>query len=385
MKILQVIHSVDPRGGGTTEALKQLSLELIRQGAGVDVLSLDPEDAPWLRNFPVRVTAVGAPGKKSGYGYTPRALPWLLEHGREYDFAIVNGLWQYGGLAVWRAARRTGLRYAVFPHGMLDPWFKRYYPLKHLKKWCYWPWGEYRVLRDAAAVLFTSEEERLDARKSFWLYRCREEVAGFGIEPPPVPGPEFFLKKFPALDGRRLLLFLGRLHEKKGCDLLLQAFHDVVLRASLEKPPHLVIAGPTDNAYAGAMRELAARLGLDERHVTWTGMVSGDLKWSAFAAADFFVLPSHQENFGVSAVEALACRCPVLLSSKVNIAREVAEDGAGLVENNDLPGTRRLLERWLDLDPAGRASHRDAALPCFERRFRIDQMAARFIQLLKSL
>jgi glycosyltransferase involved in cell wall biosynthesis len=386
MKILQVIHSVDPQAGGTTEALKQLSLELARQGVDVDVLSLDPSDAPWLRDFPLHVTALGTGSRqRGGYGYTPRALPWLLEHGRDYDFIVVNGLWQYGGFAVWRATRRIGVPYVVFPHGMLDPWFKRYYPLKHLKKWCYWPWGEYRVLRDAAAVLFTSEEERLDARQSFWLYRCREEIAGFGIESPPETGPELFLQKFPDLTGRRLLLFLGRLHEKKGCDLLLHAFHDVAAGASTDRPPHLVIAGPANNAYAGEMRDLASQLGLDDRWITWTGMVTGDLKWSAFCAADFFVLPSHQENFGVSAVEALACRCPVLLSNKVNIAREVAEDGAGLVENDDLPGTRRLLERWLDLDPAGRARQREAARPCFERRFRISQTAARFTALLEKL
>jgi glycosyltransferase involved in cell wall biosynthesis len=268
---------------------------------------------------------------------------------------------------------------------MLDPWFKRYYPMKHLKKWCYWPWGEYRVLRDAAAVLFTSEEERLDARQSFWLYRCREEVAGFGIESPPEIGPDLFLQKFPALAGRRLLLFLGRLHEKKGCDLLLRAFHEVAAGATADKQPHLVIAGPADHTYAGAIRDLAAQLGLDDRHVTWTGMVTGDLKWSAFRAADFFVLSSHQENFGVAAVEALACGCPVLLSNKVNIAREVAEDGAGLVENDDLPGTRRLLERWLDLGPADCIQYRNAARSCFEHRFRISQMAARFTALLEKL
>ena len=63
--------------------------------------------------------------------------------------------------------------YFVFTHGMLDPWFKRTYPLKHLKKWLYWPWAEYRVLRDAQAVLFTCEEERILARQSFWLYKCK--------------------------------------------------------------------------------------------------------------------------------------------------------------------------------------------------------------------
>jgi hypothetical protein len=82
------------------------------------------------------------------------------------------------------ALRGIGQHYFVFPHGMLDPWFKRTYPFKHLKKWLYWPWAEYRVLRDAQAVLFTCEEEKRLARESFWLYRCNERVVTLGIARP---------------------------------------------------------------------------------------------------------------------------------------------------------------------------------------------------------
>ncbi|HMG05900.1 MAG TPA: hypothetical protein VK581_10585, partial [Chthoniobacterales bacterium] len=111
-----------------------------------------------------------------------------------------------------------------FPHGMLDPWFKRTYPRKHMKKLLYWPWAEYRVLRDAAAVLFTSEEERRLARESFSLYHCKEIVVNYGTAAPEVDlesAREDFLEAFPKLRGQRFFLFLGRLHEKKGCDLLI--------------------------------------------------------------------------------------------------------------------------------------------------------------------
>ena len=108
---------------------------------------------------------------------------------------------------------------------MLDPWFKRTYPLKHLKKLLYWPWGEYRVLRDAAAVLFTSEAERHLARESFSPYRCHEEVVNYGTAAPTLDleaAREHFLARFPHLRDKRILLFLGRLAEKKGCDLLIE-------------------------------------------------------------------------------------------------------------------------------------------------------------------
>ena len=133
------------------EAVKQSSAILANRGHRVEVVSLDAPDDPWIGEFPVRVHALGR--GRGGYGYTPRLIPWLKEHRREYDAIIVHGVWQYNSFGVWRALHETMTPYFVFPHGMLDPWFKRRYPLKHLKKLLYWPWAEYRVLRDAAAVL----------------------------------------------------------------------------------------------------------------------------------------------------------------------------------------------------------------------------------------
>ena len=126
---------------------------------------------------------------------------------------------------------------------MLDPWFKCTFPLKHLKKWIYWPWGDYRVLRDAAAVIFTSEEERLRARQSFWLYRAKERISPLGIEQPRRAGPEarnLFLAKFPEIEKTRMLFFLGRIHPKNGCDLAI----DALPRRASEEQVTLVLGGP---------------------------------------------------------------------------------------------------------------------------------------------
>lgn len=380
MKILHVIHSVNPQGGGPIEGIRQLSSALLELGHSVDVLSLDTPDSPGVRDFPFPLFPLGS--GRPGYGYSPRVLPWLTGHARDYDFVLVNGLWQYGSFAVWRASRKTGLPYGVFPHGMLDPWFKRRYPLKHLKKLLYWPWAEYRVLRDAQAVFFTSDEERLAARDSFRLYRCREYVLGYGIAPPPADldaALASFDQKFPSLRARRPLLFLGRIHEKKGCDLLLRAFREIP-----SPPLHLIMAGPADDAYGRRLRELTRQLGLEAR-VTWTGMLTGDLKWGAFRAAGAFILPSHQENFGVSVVEALACGLPVLISDKVNIWREISSDHAGLIETDDLPGTVRLLHRWAELAPAETELLGANARLCFEKRFHVGAVARNLLHTLSNL
>ena len=141
---------------------------------------------------------------------------------------------------------------------MLDPWFKQAYPLKHLKKWLYWPWAEYRVLRDARAVIFTTEEERTRARESFWLYRAHERIVPFGTTVPQIDAEatrEAFLQTVPSLRGKRIVLFLGRVHAKKGCDLLIDAFARV---AGRDPALHLVIAGPDETGWVTQLRTQAA-------------------------------------------------------------------------------------------------------------------------------
>lgn len=377
MRLLRSIRSVNPRMGGPIEGIKQVSAIHAAAGHTVEIVSLDAPDDPWVRGCPVRTHALG-PGR-GGYGYTPALVPWLREHAPEFDAVIVNGIWQYNSFGVWRALRGTGTPYFVFPHGMLDPWFKRRYPLKHLKKWAYWPWGEYRVLRDARAVLFTCEEERRLARESFWLYRCRERVVSYGTAAPtgdPAARREAFLSAFPQLRDRRLTLFLGRLHEKKGADLAIRAFLETT-----QPPAHLVMAGPADSPeYLASLKALA---GGSER-ITFTGMLSGDLKHGAFHAADCFLLPSHQENFGIAVVEALAANRPVLISRAVNIWREIEEDGAGWAEEDTLAGTRRMLARWEALSEDERERMRQAAGACFARRFEIHRAADSLLDTLRG-
>ena len=298
-----------------------------------------------------------------------------------YDALLIQGLWQYSSFGVWRALRGTSTPYFVFPHGMLDPWFRRTYPLKHLKKMLYWPWAEYRVLRDAAAVLFTSEEERRLARESFSLYRCNEVVVSYGTAAPQVDlagARKDFFVGFPQLRGRRFLLFLGRLHEKKGCELLIKAF-SAMRNSAANQPLDLVVAGPC--ADEGYLRHLQ-RIAQSAAAVTFTGMLAGKRKWGAFSAADGFILPSHQENFGIAVVEALACGTPVLISNKVNIWREIALDQAGYVENDDLAGTARLIDRWIRTAPDVRAVMKENARKCFARYFEINRATDSLLKVL---
>jgi glycosyltransferase involved in cell wall biosynthesis len=371
---------VNPQGGGPIEGIKQMAAVNTAARHSVEIVSMDAPEDPWVADCPVKVHALGPARLK--YGFSRKMVPWLQEHRSNYDAVIVNGLWQDSSLAVWRALRKTNTPYFVFPHGMLDPWFKRAYPLKHLKKWLYWPWGEYRVLRDARAVFFTSEEEKSEARKSFWLYRCNEVVVNYGTAVPegnPEVERAAARERFPELDGKRIILFLGRIHEKKGCDLLIRAFAKT---AATDDSVRLVFAGPDQTGWADELRAEAVRLGISDR-IVWTGMIMGVHKWGMLRIAEAFILPSHQENFGIAVAEALACGTPVLISNKVNIWREVLGDDAGLVENDDEAGTVRLISRWLALPAEKRAEMRTNAERCFESNFEVTRAAETLVKLVK--
>jgi glycosyltransferase involved in cell wall biosynthesis len=379
LKILRVIRSVDPAGGGPIEGIRQITPHLEALGATTTLASLDSVAAPWLERLPA--TAIGLGPVSGGYGYR-RGLPQRLRAlALEHDVVIIHGLWQYHALATWRALRGSGIPYFVYPHGMLDPWFKYTYPLKHLKKWTYWPWADYRVLRDARAVLFTSEQERLLARQSFWLYQAQELVVGYGTSAPPGDAEwqhQLFMERFPQLAGKRLLLFLSRIHPKKGPDLLIEAF---AAMAASDARLHLMIAGPDQLGWQVALQQRAAALGIADR-LSWPGMLSGDLKWGAFRSAELFCLPSHQENFGIVVAEALACGLPVAIAKSVNIASEVSAAGAGLVHSDTVAGTKLALMQWLALASADRALMGKRAAALFRERFDYASVAGSLLPML---
>ena len=165
----------------------------------------------------------------AAFGYSRSAIATLRDQIATHDVAVVNGLWQYNSVAA-RSAFRGQLPYVVFSHGMLDPWFNKQYPLKAFKKKIFWQLFQHAALRDAAAVCFTTEEEKQLARQSFQPYQVQEEVVSYGTaSPPPATEAhnEAFFNTCPNLRGKPYLLYLSRIHPKKGCDLLIEAFAQI--------------------------------------------------------------------------------------------------------------------------------------------------------------
>jgi len=296
-RLLHCISSCNPKGGGPISGVNQLAKLYGAEGIEMEAATLDVASDRWVRESAFVVHALG-PGRLGGYGLSLNYLRWLYRNAPRYDGVVVNGLWQFHAFACALVLAVRGVPYVVFTHGMLDPWFKRTYPLKHIKKWLLWPWSEYWLLRRARAVIFTSEEERVVSRKSFWLYRANEVVTGYGTLRPSIDkarAKEHFLGSNDLRD-RKVLLFLGRIHEKKGFDLLLNAISRVVhSRPDQTKDLVLVVVGPDDDGYAKEMKDLCDRLSLGTR-VKWLGLRAGEEKWAAISSAGAFILPSHQET-----------------------------------------------------------------------------------------
>lgn len=377
LRILHVVRSLRPETGGPVSVVRNLTTALEAAGHRSHILSLDQADT--VRSG-AAVHTLDAPSH--GYGYTKAYVPWLRAHRHEFDAVIIHGLWQYQSFGAWRALAGTNTPYLVYCHGMLDPWFKRTHRLKHLRKCLYWPLAEYRVLRDARAVCFTCEEERRLAPHSFRPYRVHAEVAPIGVTAPAGDAKKMkavFHEAHPQLCDKNFILFLGRIHPKKGIEELIAA-HAQVARMRPDAPA-LVIAGPcADVAYQKDLRSLVPA---DSVH--WLPMLEGDQKWGALHACTAFALLSHQENFGLAVVEALACGRPVLISKQVNIWAEIIADQAGLAAEDSLPGGIDLLTRWLDMTLDEQAAMSRAALRCFQQRFEINQAAATLTAIITRI
>ena len=386
-RILHIIASVNPKGGGPIEGILQ-QCRTAGFGEPRTIVSLDRPDDPWVLSCPVKVHALGDtvphfyPFER--YRYSRGYINWLKSNVEKFDIVVVNGLWNYTTFGAARVLPGAKVPYVVFSHGMLDPWFKRTYPLKHLAKQLLWFWGDGALMSHAAAVLFTAEEERLLARGQFWGLSYRERVVEYGTSAPPPFESEMateFSAAVPGLMGRSFLLYLSRIHKKKGGDLLIRAFAAL---ADAHPQLDLVMAGPGDPREIEKLQRLARDLGVEAR-VYWPGMLRGAAKWGAFYLCEAFCLPSHQENFGIVVAEAMGCAKPVLISSRVNIWREIDAARAGLVGPDTLEGTAGLLNGWLGLSDHAKAEYAANALSLFKEKFDSQVVNPRLEALYREL
>lgn len=390
MKLLHVIGSMDPHTGGPCQTIRNFAPWFIESCNTLEVVCLDDPNSDYLAAETFRVHALGR--GRGSWNYHPALLPWLNENLPRFDAVILNGLWQYQGYALWQAAKKSPKSppYYIFPHGMLDPWFQKLSvrPLKTLRNWIFWKVIQHRIVHQAAGLLFTCEEERRLARLPFRPYSPKQEaVVGLGLPEPPAYHARMkavFAEKCSGLAGKKYFLFLGRIHPKKGVDLLIKAYSALRAATPNAPAPVLVIAGPgVETSYGQNMQKLASDI-CPPGSVYWPGMLAGDAKWGALYNCEAFVLPSHQENFGIAVVETLACGRPVMISDQVNIWREIKECGAALVGKNSVAGTTKLFLDWINLSSEAKSNMAAHSKSCFQKYFSIESAARKLVVALAS-
>ena len=351
MNVLHVVASLGLRRGGVAASVRSLAQDLARLGMGVHIMTADRMREPSVddsADAELRTSGVTLqyyPVSSSNwlgqrYAYSPALGKALARIIPTMDIVHLHGMWQYPALAAARVCRRAGIPYVLSPCGMLDPTgFRRHRVFKHL----YGVSVERRTLAGAAAIHFTSTFEQRVAHL-FGIHRPGM-VVPCSIEAGPelLPPLGTFRRRYPAIGDRPILLFLGRIHAKKRPDLVAETF---VTLANRYPQLWLVMAGPDDGAEA-SVRVRLREAGLLSRTI-FTGFIAGAEKWAVLADSTIFVLPSKDENFGVSVVEAVAAGIPVIVSTKVGVAEFIARAGAGLVIDQDpaawVAGVARLLD-----------------------------------------
>lgn len=368
---IHVLSHLDPKYGGLSSAVPALSSAIAgAQSYSVSLAAFCQTGEHFAPAVAAGVSTQYFPaGRPAWISNTTarRAFRQLVSEGAGVH---IHGLWQMSTSVAARAAQVNKRPYLISAHGMLESWALAN---KKLKKALYAALFERRNLRSATCLHALTEAEADDYRR-FGLINPIAVIPN-GVAVPLNASSEPFLTRFPALRGKRLVLFLSRLHAKKGLDLLATAW----ARTCRQWPEaHLVLAGPDFEGTQARIEKHLDELGIRNR-VTFTGMLTGSLKWSALASAECFVLPSYSEGLSVSVLEAMGMGLPVVITRQCNMPYVALYDCGWTIE----PDSEQLasaLRSLLEVRASDRSSFGKNGQRLVERRFNwpviADQMTA---------
>jgi glycosyltransferase involved in cell wall biosynthesis len=341
MKVLHVIRDLSPETGGPVSAIRGLTTAQRQLGHDVRVVSTDygyvgggHDDTDIV--ILCRCTV-------DSWRYAPSMKKKLTEWIQWCDVVHIHTIWEHPTLLATRLAWKFSKPYLLRPCGMLDSWSLSQ---SRLKKGLYLKLFSSSLFQRGNLLHFTTNAER---DKSHFPDVMDSVVIGNGLSKEsflPRDVAKEFNATFPELTGKKLVLFLGRVDPKKQPDVVIRAFSEIV---GMDVQLHLVVAGPYENAYRADLERIAIELGIVDR-VMFTGMLSGNVLYGAYRAAFLYVLPSHQENFGISVAEAMAGFCPVIVSEHVDIKDVIADAGAGRVCSSDYKAVAQEM-RYILNDP----------------------------------
>ena len=387
MKILHVIPSVAPRYGGPSRAVVEMCRALEANGVQTLIATTDADGTGRLDvKIGELVSYEQAPAIffsrqwSEAFKYSRPLAQWLQAHVAEFDVVHIHAVFSHACLAAAGACRKQGVPYVVRPLGTLDPWSLKQ---KQLKKRLFWQLGVRKMLKGAAAIHYTTQAELELAEESLGL--TRGVVIPLGIETDLLNEHEGAKDSgVKALSSFKppYVLVMSRLHQKKGLEVLLPAFLSLVKKPEFAKW-QLVLAGDGESTYVASLKSLV-KSGGGNGNVVFAGWLDGAQRKNTLRAASLLALTSYQENFGLCAVEALACGVPVLLSPHVNLAQEIEKAGAGWVAPLEGAALEQTLAASLR-DERGRAERGALGKQLVQRRFTWDAVALALMNLYYKL
>ena len=305
---------------------------------GVDVL-LATTDAQLEKSaeLKLRATSDGVPTILfpsqigSSFKYSLPFAKWLDGHVSDYDLVHIHSVFNHSSISAARSCRKREVPYIVRPLGTLDPWGMSQ---KSFRKKLFWFGGLKQLLSGAAAIHYTSEPEQRAVEETLGLKHGA--VIHLGVEDGESSGSgdrQLLRSEFPTLRTHPFVLFMSRLHPKKGLENLLKAFLALVDQEEFSDW-RLMVAGDGSPEYARTLKQLTSSNAAEEQ-ILFTGWLDGGMKEAVLREASLLALPSHQENFGLCVMEALARGVPVLISPQVNLAPQIENAGAGWVSELD--------------------------------------------------
>ncbi len=366
VKVLRIVSSLNPKYGGPAKTIIDSSLMLVRQGLKVDILTSDNQNSKFFKSKKINIINKG-PGI-GNYCFNLKLFFWLLKNKAKYDKFIVHGIWEFNTLVARLLLKDN---FFVFTHGQLDPFFKKQ-KIKMIKKLIYWKLLEKKNLSYSKSLLLTSLNEKKLLNKTYVdTTNLKKTVIRYGINKPNFYKKtciKKFYKKFPNLINKDFYLYLGRFHEKKGCEILIKS---VKKMRENKKNIYVLMAGP-ESAYKNKMKNLSKSLNLEE-NIFWSDIILNDLKWGAISASKAMVLSSHGENFGVSLVESLSCHRPVITTKKVNIFNEIRNSEAGFISNDNLKSFFKTLRKFNNLSRKKIRQMNMNSFKCFTKYFDLSE------------
>jgi glycosyltransferase involved in cell wall biosynthesis len=370
MRVLHVIPSIAERYGGPSRAVRGMCGALRARGVDAVVATtgadgpaeLDVEYGNVIDFNGTRAILFRRQWSES-FKWSPALSQWLGQHASEFQLVHVHAVFSHSALAAGASCRAHGVPYVVRPLGTLDPWSLDRH---RVRKQLLMALGARQLLAGAAAMHYTSSDEQALAEGRLqWL--PPGVVVSLGID------DECFASEEEVERPRdRIVLSIGRLHPKKRVERVIDGFHAMAAGASLDGW-QLVIAGDGDRNYVSGLRR-AAESGPAGSSIAFTGWVSGERRLDLLRRAQLVVAPSHQENFGLAVVEAMAAGVPAIVTPGVNLARDIDAAGAGWVSGEEPEALLELLRSVLsnpdELQSRGRRA-RD-----FATRYRWTRVAA---------